>query len=176
MEYAYKIIIAGDGGVGKTTLLKRLTTDQYDPQNMTLGLNHEEFRMTEGDDDIHLVSWDLGGQEQFQQLHFMYVKGTHGYLFAYDCTRPKTLWNIPIWMELLRGGDPQIDQKPKVLIGTKGDLGSEVMEESIAEFLDQEHFESHYLTSAKTGENVHELFEAFGRLVHRFYLEHPDLL
>jgi len=176
MEHAYKIIVAGDGGVGKTTLLKRLATDEYVPQNMTLGLNHEEFSFQEGDDNVHLICWDLGGQEQFQQLHFMYAKGTHGYIFAYDCTRPKTLWNIPIWIELLRGGDPKIDEKPKILMGTKGDLGSQVSEESIAEFLDQEHFVSHYLTSAKTGENVHELFDVFGHMVHGFYLKNPDLL
>ncbi len=169
MDYAYKIIIAGDGGVGKTTLLRRIATNNYEPQNMTLGLGHEEWKIRENNDIIHLICWDLGGQEQFQMIHHMYSKGTHGYVFAYDCTRPQTLWNIPIWIENLKQGQTKIEDIPKVLVGMKGDLGSQVEQAAIAEFLDEYHFVSHYLTSAKTGLNVCELFDNFGRMIHKYY-------
>jgi small GTP-binding protein len=169
MDYAYKIIIAGDGGVGKTTLLRRIATNNYEPQSMTLGLGHEEWIIHENSDVIHLICWDLGGQEQFQMIHHMYSTGTHGYVFAYDCTRPRTLWNIPLWIENLKLGQPKIDEIPKVLVGMKGDLGSQVEKTAVAEFLDEYHFVAHYLTSAKTGLNVSELFDNFGRMIHKHY-------
>ncbi|OLS12966.1 MAG: small GTP-binding protein [Promethearchaeota archaeon CR_4] len=169
MDYAYKVIIAGDGGVGKTTLLRRIATQNYDPQSLTIGLNHEEWLISEKSDVIHLICWDLGGQEQFQMIHHTYSTGTHGYIFAYDCTRPSTLWNIPLWIENLKQGQPKIEEIPKILIGTKYDLGSQIETTVIAEFIDEHHFLSHYLTSAKTGLNIKDLLDNFGRIIHKNY-------
>jgi small GTP-binding protein len=170
MDYAYKIIIAGDGGVGKSTLLRRIATKNYEPQNLTIGLGHEEWLIHEGGDVIHLICWDLGGQEQFQMIHQTYSMGTHGYIFAYDCTRPRTLWNIPIWIENLKQGQPKIEEIPKVLVGMKGDLSSQFDAAAIAEFVKEYHFISHYFTSAKSGLNVNDLFEDFGRKIHSYYI------
>lgn len=120
-----KIVIAGDGGVGKTTLLKRYTT----PAN-EYNFNEEE-KLTRGYDffikDVNingvnysLTLWDLGGQNQFKSIHnnCAFLLGTEGALLLFDLTRFHSFADIYFWLDLLHNyGD-----FPILIVGSKFDM------------------------------------------------------
>ena len=160
-----KIIITGNGGVGKTTLLHRYIEGKFLVNTyMTIGV---EFFIKELDVDeykILMQIWDFGGQERFRFLLKNYAKGTKGALFLFDLTRPLSLESIDEWIDICRSEDPTV---PILLVGSKADL-----EDSI--FFDEEYIQNmqykHGLfdfikVSSKNGRNVDEAFRIIAEKV-----------
>jgi small GTP-binding protein len=64
-----KILVIGEGGVGKTTLIRRLVTGKYSDQPMTIGMGFATKVMRTSDgQEIKLQLWDIGGQSRFRLL------------------------------------------------------------------------------------------------------------
>ena len=71
-----KMIIAGAGAVGKTTLLNRVITGTFDSQTaMTIGVDFHVLNLTVDNKAITLQLWDLGGQERFRFMVDGYITG-----------------------------------------------------------------------------------------------------
>ena len=123
-----KVILAGDGGVGKTTLLSTKITGsfQFSPK-ITIGVDFNVVTVDNGS-DIKLLVYDLGGQERFQFLHDTYIKGASGAILLYDLTRKKSFENIPWWLKLIKENCGDI---PILVAGNKSDL---CMEEDLIEY------------------------------------------
>ncbi len=165
MSKIIKIIITGNGGVGKTTLLHRyieghFLVDTY----MTIGV---EFFIKELDVDeskILMQIWDFGGQERFRFLLKSYAKGTKGALFLFDLTRPLSIESIDEWIDICRSEDPTT---PILLVGSKADL-----EETT--FIDEEYIRNiqykyglfdFIKISSKSGRNVDKAFRLIAEKV-----------
>ncbi|MHA1775807.1 MAG: Rab family GTPase [Promethearchaeota archaeon] len=117
----YKIILAGDGGVGKSSLLTTKITGQFSySSKITVGIDFSCLLVENNHHPISFIVYDLGGQERFHFLHDAYLRGTKGALVLYDITRPKSFENISHWVELLMKENSQI---PIILVGSKIDLG-----------------------------------------------------
>jgi small GTP-binding protein len=141
-----KIIITGEGGVGKTTLLHRFIEGKFIVDTrMTIGV---EFFLK-----LLLQIWDFGGQDRFRFLLKNYAKGAKGAIFMFDLTRPLTLENIGDWVEICRGEQPDL---PILCVGSKTDLKDliTVEEESLIEIRQKYKFFEYLKVSSKTGENV----------------------
>ena len=158
-KFILKILTAGEGGVGKTTLLHRFVEGQFSAETkMTIGV---EFFLKEVEFDgkqCTLQLWDFGGQERFRFLLESYVLGAKGALLMFDLTRPITLDNLEQWVNICRKGDPDL---PILFVGTKLDLVEDIMvDDDYAEQF-QEAFDlfDYLKISSKTGENVHKAFE-----------------
>ncbi len=158
-KFILKILTAGEGGVGKTTLLHRFVEGQFSAETkMTIGV---EFFLKEVEFDgkqCTLQLWDFGGQERFRFLLESYVLGAKGALLMFDLTRPITLDNLEQWVNICRKGDPDL---PILFVGTKTDLVDDLMvDDDYAEQF-QEAFDlfDYLKISSKTGENVHRAFE-----------------
>ncbi|MHA2006057.1 MAG: Rab family GTPase [Promethearchaeota archaeon] len=155
----FKIITAGDGGVGKTTLLYRYVEGRFlESTKMTLGV---EFFMKEiniEDEIINLQVWDFGGQEHFRPLLKRYAEGARGALLLFDLTRPSSLERIEQWVNICRGDNPGI---PIIFLGTKLDLTEEisVSENYALKFPEIYDFFKYLKVSSKTGVNVNLAFE-----------------
>ena len=158
-----KVLTAGEGGVGKTTLLHRYVEGKFSSETkMTIGV---EFFLKEVNIDgqkVMLQLWDFGGQERFRFLLESYVIGARGALLMFDLTRTMTLENIEQWVQIVRKEDPEL---PILFLGSKSDLKDDICveEDYIEEFI--EHFKMYdYLRiSSKTGENVEYSFENLTR-------------
>ena len=157
-KFILKILTAGEGGVGKTTLLHRYVEGKFSAETrMTIGV---EFFLKETEIDgkqCTLQLWDFGGQERFRFLLESYVLGAKGALLMFDLTRMMTLENLEQWLNIVRKGDPNL---PVLFLGTKLDLADEIQvdDDYARSFLQEYNLIDFLKISSKTGENVMDAF------------------
>lgn len=163
MKNVIKIVVAGDGGVGRTTLLKRYTEKKfYHDTQMTRGLEffHKIVKL-EGE-ILDLLFWDFGGQERWRFIFPPFVSGARLGILAFDLTRSLTIENIGGWVKMFRKYNPEL---PILLIGTKKDLIEDISVEDdyVRESTEKYDFFDYIKISSKTGENVEEVFTLIAR-------------
>lgn len=122
-HYVFKFIITGDMGVGKSSLLVRLTDQRFlanpDP---TLGVEFGSKLVTIPDENkvIKLQCWDTAGQESFRAITRSYYRGAAGCLLVYDVTSRRSFENARNWLADVREhADPHVSC---ILVGNKVDL------------------------------------------------------
>ncbi|KAF8819167.1 GTP-binding nuclear protein ran/tc4 [Cardiosporidium cionae] len=116
----FKLVLVGDGGVGKTTLVKRHLTGEFEKKYIpTLGV---EVRLLKFQTNVGLINfnvWDTAGQEKFGGLRDGYYIGGHCAILMFDVTSRITYKNIPNWYrDIVR----VCDEIPIVLVGNKVDV------------------------------------------------------
>lgn len=152
-----KIVVGGDWGVGKTSLIRQFINKE--PKHlMTIGTDFSVKNIEiEGQFYGKVQLWEIAGQEQFAPLRPIYHKGASGALLIFDLTRKNTLANIKTWMNEIITNAGNI---PITLVGNKSDLGEarEVSSEE-GKNLSKELNIPYIETSALTGENVTKAVE-----------------
>jgi len=156
----FKIVIFGDAGCGKTTLLKRYITDLFiSDTKMTIGVDFETKTLSFNGLDVKLMIWDFGGEERFRFIFPNYICGAMGGILMYDITNYSSLSHAVDWLTVINKSENAI---PIVLIGGKSDL--EIIREvpyeeglAVAEEMD---LYAYYECSSKTGENVEKVFQS----------------
>lgn len=157
-KFILKVLTAGEGGVGKTTLLRRYVEGQFFSETkMTIGVEFFLKSINLGDNEITLQLWDFGGQERFRFLLGSYVLGAKGALLMFDLTRMATLEKVDDWIKIVRQNDPEL---PVLFLGTKTDLIEDitVSDEFALSYLEPLNLFDYLKISSKTGENVEESF------------------
>ncbi len=165
MRYTFKLILAGDGGVGKTTLVDRYVSGTFhENTRLTLGVQFMVKRLTVNNNPVDLQIWDFGGEDRFRFILPSYCMGAHGALFAYDITNPASLYHMDNWMMLLRS---QNGKFPVMAAGTKADL-SYARKVELAEAINiagKYGIPEVTEVSSKTGHNVDLLFDGICQLM-----------
>ena len=154
-----KIIVGGEGGVGKTTLLYSYKTGEFiSDTSMTVGLEFFSVDYSTDDNDYILQVWDLGGQERFRFLHDRFNSGSRGALLLFDLTSNLSFQGIKDWVHIMRAYEKEV---PILLVACKLDLEYDILinDERISEIKEQYGFIDCIKTSAKTGENVNKIFD-----------------
>ena len=119
----YKIILCGEGGVGKSTLLRSKVNEKYTPvEQLTIGIDFDCYAFEAKDNSMTLLAFDLGGQEHFQFIHKAFIGGAKAGIIVYDLTKFRTFLKIPHWIELLQSEYPSI---PILIVGSKKDIVDE---------------------------------------------------
>lgn len=158
-----KVLTAGEGGVGKTTLLHRYVEGKFSSDTkMTIGVEFFLKELNVDGQKVMLQLWDFGGQERFRFLLESYVIGARGALLLFDLTRAMTLENLEQWVNICRKEDPNL---PILFLGSKADLVEDICveEEYIKEFKETFNLYDYLKISSKTGENVQNSFENLTR-------------
>ncbi len=170
----FKIIVAGEGGVGKTTLLYKYVNGTFmTDTTMTIGV---QFHLKDVVyDDVHysLQLWDLGGQDRFRFMLPFYIRGARGAILLYDTTWMASINNLEEWIGICRS---QTKDLPILLAGTKIDLVNErtVAADYAKTFLESMKLFDYIELSAKTGENVEKAFEMISKKVGEFCKAIPE--
>jgi len=172
-----KIIVGGDAGVGKTTLLKTYVKNKFDAATkMTIGVQFFCKYIKINGTKITIIFWDFAGLHRFRFLHPLFVLGAEGGLLAFDLTRKSTLKNIKEWAALLRVHNPNL---PILLIGMKADLKKDVVVEDniILELKNKFNFYGYTKISSKTGNSLDQILTKFYEhlLLRRFFRDDQNL-
>lgn len=87
VDYSAKVIIVGDGGVGKTNILYRFCSNEYKPSLVsTIGVDFRNKNIDVEDKKIKLQLWDTAGQERFKNVNQTYFKGAMAVILTYSIT------------------------------------------------------------------------------------------
>ncbi|XP_008788327.1 ras-related protein RABC2a-like [Phoenix dactylifera] len=172
-DYSFKILLIGDSGVGKSSLLVSFISNHADDLAPTIGVDFKIKHLTVGGKKLKLTIWDTAGQERFRTLTSSYYRGSQGIILVYDVTRRETFTNLAdVWakeVDLYSTNQDCI----KMLVGNKVDKETERMvtrEEGIA--FAQEYGCLFLECSAITRANVEKCFEELALKI----LEVPSLL
>ena len=162
----FKIVLLGDGAVGKTSLRSSYMGEGFDGDYLlTIGVDFATKDIEKEGEKFKCQIWDLAGQERFKFLQESFLKGTHGILFVFDVSRPDTAESAIDWFyEVEKVVSKPI---PIVILGNKIDTVPEDQRGAVPTELKIEIWgkKSSFPilnTSAKTGENVEE---AFNRMI-----------
>lgn len=125
-DFTFKIVLVGDSGVGKSSLLARLADDAFSTSHIsTIGVDFKVYTIDIDGARVKLHIWDTAGQERFRTITNAYYRGADGVAVVYDTTKPKTFQHVTGWLdEIERSSRKSVST---LLIGNKMDLISQRM-------------------------------------------------
>ncbi|KAG6693467.1 hypothetical protein I3842_09G002600 [Carya illinoinensis] len=172
-DLSFKILLIGDSGVGKSSILVSFISNTVENLSPTIGVDFKIKLLTVGGKKLKLTIWDTAGQERFRTLTSSYFRGAQGIILVYDVTRRDTFTNLSdVWAKEVELYSTNQDCV-KMLVGNKVDIASErvvTREEGIA--LAKELGCLFIECSARTRENVEQCFEELALKI----MEVPSLL
>ncbi|MFW9940108.1 MAG: Rab family GTPase [Candidatus Thorarchaeota archaeon] len=168
-KIAFKLCIFGDGGVGKTTLIKRFSTGVFEKDiKMTIGADFSVKNIEIDGRPVTLRIWDFAGEDRFRVLLPAFAKGADGGIFMYDTTRYSSLGQIKDWLSIFEYfvSDENI-KIPVIMVGGKTDLVEKrsVTSEEASELSDTYNLRGYFECSSKTGDNVEQIFEIIAKMM-----------
>jgi small GTP-binding protein len=152
----YKVIIAGEGGVGKTSIIERYIHGHSTTPILTVGSEFSYQELEYNSHKVGLSIWDFGGEDRFRDLMPIFCLGAHGALLVFDLNRFSTFLQLAFWVEVIRDSAGNI---PIILVGAKCDLDGGPTEQDIHDFCQRYEITAYFPASAHTGENISNLFE-----------------
>lgn len=162
-----KIIILGDSGVGKTSLMNRYCKNYFSKQyKTTIGADTMTKEVVVDARVVTLQIWDTAGQERFQSLGPSFYRGADACVLVYDVTEAKTFTNLKGWKEeFLNTAAPKNPEAfPFLLLGNKSDLAPrrQVSEGQASAWAKEQKQTAIlcYETSAKDAVNVETAFQS----------------
>ncbi|MFX1311222.1 MAG: GTP-binding protein [Promethearchaeota archaeon] len=159
-EYAYKLILGGEGGVGKTSMVHRFVEDSFQADyKSTIGTSimKKECEFEGLESRVRFVIWDLAGQAQFKRIRQTYLGNAEAGILVYDVTRQDTFESIESWHKEIKSVSPDISL---ILVGNKIDLEEKrIINSEKGKELSKKLNLSYIETSAKTGENINDAFK-----------------
>ncbi len=159
-----KLVVAGEGGVGKTTMIRRYVEGVYHDSLLTVGTAFAAKKLIindgHGSTPVKLQVWDFGGEKRFRFLLPKFCFGARGAMLCFDLNRFSTFLKLDEWLGLIRSNTEKI---PVILIGMKADLHRAVNRKEVIQFAKDHGFKAYFETSAKDDLNVTPAFEYIGK-------------
>ncbi|SCW02504.1 LAFE_0F07888g1_1 [Lachancea fermentati] len=149
-----KLVLLGESSVGKSSIVSRLTTGQFQKNNATIGAAFTTKTIRVENDtmikQVKLEIWDTAGQERYRSLAPMYYRKTDVALVVFDVTDKNTMSKAQSWIDELNSYVEQEEAENLIIkiVGNKIDLSPQLLE------YDMEWFP----VSAKTGQGIENLF------------------
>ena len=166
-----KLIILGDSGVGKTSLMNQYVNRKFSKQyKATIGADFLTKEVKVDDNLVTMQIWDTAGQERFQSLGVAFYRGADCCVLVYDVNNEKSFQNLENWREefLAQASPSDPENFPFIVLGNKTDQDggqSRVVSEKKALSFCAASGNAcpHFETSAKEDSNVQEAFECAAR-------------
>ena len=168
-DLMFKILLLGDSGVGKSSLLLRYTKNEFiSDLRSTIGVEFALKYLTVDNFQLKVQIWDTAGMERYRSITNAYYKGARGVIVVYDICRQKSFENVDKWIDDFKSKAD--DDAVILLIGNKSDLDEkrEVSKEE-AESKAQKNKFGFMETSAKDNNNVQKAFETLFHEIVKIY-------
>jgi len=182
VEYAFKVVIVGAGGVGKTCLFNRYCFNSFNMNtSMTVGINFHstylkiqmedmEYHPPDQEKFVANSIFDMSGQDKFKPLIKKFIDGASGALLVFDSVSYPSFQQLEYWYEQLKQNT--IDNKiPIIVVGSKSDLLENtpklehVNMDLINDFIKERNLSGFYRTSSLENYNVLEVFKELTNLM-----------
>lgn len=163
-EFIYKILVVGDIGTGKTSIIKKYVHNIFLPgYKSTIGVDFAMKTLTRENESIKLLLWDIAGQERFTNMTRIYYKDAHAAIIVFDISRQHTFDSIMSWLN-----DIKIklgDTIPIYIFANKYDIAPEYDTTDLEEFCKKNNISAFYKTSARNGDNIIEAIDSLANLL-----------
>ena len=163
-KFTFKVTVIGDGAVGKTSLIRKFTQGNFQEDYIqTIGAQFSKYTEEIKGDKCKLFFWDIAGQDTFHFLRPAFYKASVAAIIVFSLEEndlgDESFKHIPNWHSEIKKFCGDI---PIVLFGNKVDLvdEKELDDEKVLKLKEKKEFFAYYRTSAKTGQRVHEAFQA----------------
>ncbi|KAI1299951.1 Ras-related protein Rab-18 [Halotydeus destructor] len=168
-----KVVVIGESMVGKTSLLLRMTEKTFFPDvKSTADIELKKVTMIIDDIEVILAVWDTVGQDRHKAVAGNYYRNADAALLVYDVNNVDTLNALDYWSNEVDHycGNPRVI---KILVGNKLDLVPQKRQPSVRpqqaiKWATARSVSNWLQTSAKSGHNVANAFEALIRLTTKF--------
>lgn len=151
-----KIVITGHFGVGKTSLFNRFISNTFNEKYLTtIGVRVDKKVVIIDGQEVSLVIWDLAGEVSQEKVPRSYFLGASAIVYVFDLSRPATFSHLTDDLMYIKSVLPDVLIRK---VGNKKDLVNAETLKTI-----QAQTQPHFFTSARTGENVEELFNGIAR-------------
>ncbi|CAI2380664.1 unnamed protein product [Moneuplotes crassus] len=164
-EVTIKVVLIGDAGVGKTTLINRYlmdTFDPFEPPTLSGGFRTKDVILEDLHTKVTLQIWDTAGQERFRALVENYYREAQFVLVCYEIISEESFDAARNWIEEVKDKAPEEAQF--FICGTKSDLNDQRMIQTIHGMrLAKEYNAQFGETSAKKNNGVNEVFEEIAK-------------
>ncbi len=164
-----KVVLLGDGGVGKTSLIARYVVNKFDDKYIaTIGtkVSRKDIQFVKPNLIINLrmMIWDILGQKEYSKIRSASLSGAQGLILVGDLSRTETINSLrEFWLKEV---GQVVGEIPTIIVGNKMDLAEKgSMSVMLLESMGQKLGFPTILCSAKTGENVENLFSILGELL-----------
>jgi small GTP-binding protein len=156
-----KVVVAGNGAVGKTSLIRRFCEGKFEMTRVaTIGVDFQTQMVELPEKTVKLSIWDMAGQDRFQVIRTGFYRGSRAAALVYDVTDTESFAALPRWhREILDA----IQKQPFVVVGNKTDL-TRAQPRDAAEAFATGIGATYVETSALDGSGVREMFTALARL------------
>eukprot|EP00048_Salpingoeca_helianthica_P015674 m.227971 g.227971 ORF g.227971 m.227971 type:complete len:209 (+) comp17371_c0_seq1:79-705(+) len=159
----YKVLVIGDYGVGKTSLIQRYTQDIFIAQyKLTIGVDFSSKILNIDGHSMDLQLWDIAGHERFGHMTHVYYKYAIAAIIVFDIGRPATFDSVSKWHKdltqavVLSNGNPV----PCILLANKCDMpSSEIDKEKLDKYCQEKQILRWFATSAKSNTNINEAMD-----------------
>ncbi|XP_030376783.1 ras-related protein Rab-9A [Scaptodrosophila lebanonensis] len=155
-----KVVILGDGGVGKSCLMNRFVSNRYDENNFhTIGVEFMNKDIVVDGEKYTLQIWDTAGQERFWALRTPFYRGSDICLLCYALNDRESLRHLKRWRdEFLQFADVKPEKFPFIVVGNKNDLRHEINPAEVQQWCTDQNIAIHIDTSSKAATNVTDAF------------------
>jgi Ras-related protein Rab-8A len=173
IDYKFKIIVLGDPGVGKTSLILRYTNNAFRRSYIpTLGVHVSDKIFKINDAIVQLVIWDLAGQQKFDTMRHQFYMGSDAFILVFDLTDLKSFENISNWFLDIQNQLKEQENLIGCIIGNKSDLEKQIKikfenARELSSYLNLNFFE----TSALSGSNVDNVFTQLAQSLYDLFTE-----
>lgn len=153
-----KVVITGHFGVGKTSLFNRFISNTFSEKYLTtIGVRVDKKQLQIDGQDVSLILWDLAGEVSQDKVPRSYFMGASAVVYVFDLSRPATYARLEDDLLYIQSVLPDVLIRK---VGNKKDL---VNDDTLAKVREQA--DPDFFTSARTGENVEELFMGIAKVL-----------
>jgi len=162
-----KVIILGNSGVGKTSLMNQYVNKKFSNQyKATIGADFLTKEVMVDDRLVTMQIWDTAGQERFQSLGVAFYRGADCCVLTYDVTDPESFKSLDSWRDefLIQAAPRDPENFPFVVLGNKVDLDNRsVSARRAKQWCDGKNDIPYFETSAKEAINVEQAFQTIAK-------------
>eukprot|EP00903_Cladosiphon_okamuranus_P020272 g18604.t1 len=158
-DHTIRILLLGDSGVGKTSLMTRFSEDKFAPTMIsTAGVDFKVQTLDIHGKRVKCQIWDTAGQERFHVITRAYYRGAHGIALTYDVTDDDSFKNVNYWMANIQTHADRGHRMQKMILGNKVDIEERTISTKDGQDVAKEFGVRFFEVSAKNGYGVSDAF------------------